>query len=79
MKAQIAATVVCGVVVSGLTGCVTYTKTLTNAEGQTQTCTTKAWIGPIAQVSAHERQKNCIDKAKANGFEDEKLAAKSTS
>jgi starvation-inducible outer membrane lipoprotein len=77
MKARITVTLVCSALVLGLTGCVTYTKTLTNAQGQTQTCSTKAWIGPVAQVSAHYRQKDCIDKAKANGFEEEKSAAKS--
>jgi len=55
---------------SGLTGCYTDRMILTNDQGQTQTCEVQGWVGIIGPIVTHERFKDCVDKAKANGFKE---------
>jgi hypothetical protein len=59
-----------GVISMSLTGCVTEKTVLTNDQGQTKTCETKGRIGIVSGVILHERHKNCIDKAKAEGYKE---------
>ena len=48
---------------------------LTNDQGQTQTCEFTGHIGIVSPIVTHERYKNCVDKAKANGFKETPAAA----
>jgi hypothetical protein len=57
-----------------LTGCLTDKMVLTNDHGQTQTCEFTGHVGLISPIVLHERYKNCVDKAKANGFKEPSAA-----
>jgi hypothetical protein len=61
--------------VVGLSGCITDKMVLTNDQGQTQTCEFTGHIGIFSPIATHERYKNCVDKAKANGFKETPAAA----
>ncbi|MGB6306638.1 MAG: hypothetical protein WBF89_02510 [Steroidobacteraceae bacterium] len=54
----------------GLTGCITDKMTLTNDQGQTQTCEFTGHVGVISPIVLHERFKHCVDKAKADGYKE---------
>jgi hypothetical protein len=54
----------------GASGCTTDKTVLANDQGQTKTCETKGRIGIISGLIMHERHKQCVDKAKAEGFKD---------
>jgi hypothetical protein len=59
-----------GTVVIGLTGCITDKMILTNDQGQTKTCEFTGHIGILSPIMVHERYKKCVDKAKADGFQE---------
>jgi len=65
-----------GALGSGLAGCYTDRAILTNDQGETQTCEGRGWIGIIGPIVAHERLKDCVDKAKANGFKESPTASR---
>jgi hypothetical protein len=54
----------------GLAGCITDKTVLTNDQGQAKTCETKGRIGIVSGVILHERQKHCVDEAKAEGYKE---------
>jgi hypothetical protein len=54
----------------GLSGCVTDKTVMTNDQGQAKTCETKGRIGIVSGVILHERHKQCVDKAKAEGYKE---------
>jgi hypothetical protein len=64
--------------VVGLSGCITDKMVLTNGQGQTETCEFTGHVGIVSPIVTHERYKSCVDKAKANGFQ-ETLSAKPVS
>jgi hypothetical protein len=68
MKLAIVATL--SVVTVGMTGSITDKMILTNDQGQTQTCEFTGHVGLISPIVLDERYKNCVDKAKANGFKE---------
>jgi hypothetical protein len=54
----------------GLVGCITDRMILTNDQGQTQTCEATGHVGIISPIVTHYQFKDCVDKAKANGFKE---------
>lgn len=68
MKVQTAATLI--LMAAALTGCITDKMTLTNDQGETQTCEFTGHAGLISPIVLHERFKNCVDKAKAKGYKE---------
>jgi len=73
MKIGTAATL--GLIAVGLAGCITDKMTLTNDQGDTQTCQFTGHVGLISPIVLHERYKHCVDKAKADGFKEPAPAA----
>ena len=55
-------------------GCVHYQTTLVNDQGQTHVCKGGGWIGPVSQLAARKRYKECVDQAKASGFKESKTS-----
>jgi hypothetical protein len=59
-----------GGLVVGVSGCITDKMVLTNGQGQTETCEFTGHVGIVSPIVTHDRYKSCVDKAKANGFQE---------
>lgn len=54
----------------GVAGCITDKMILTNDQGQTETCEATGHVGIISPIVMHYQFKDCVAKAKANGFKE---------
>jgi hypothetical protein len=61
---------VAGVLVLGLSGCITKTAVLTNDQGQTQTCEKTGRVGIFSEYVLNKRFESCVEKAKKDGYKE---------